>query len=202
LIIVDGDPGLGKSTMLLDIAARVSAGRPMPFEAVGGVARDVVLISCEDGLADTVQPRLQHAGADTTRIHHGDLVKTAGDPRPLSLPQDVDELAKLVTETSAALVIIDPFVGPKKGGPFRGSSTISVGSAVMGSCVHSSTSRRHLNTWTRSAPAPSFGCGRFAIKVAFDKPREASHPFAGHGVYRIGYADASLDTTANQHRRG
>jgi hypothetical protein len=110
LVIVDGDPGLGKSTMLLDIAARVSSGRPMPFESVGGAARDVVLISCEDGLADTVHPRLMHAGADTKRVHHCEDVEAGDKSRQLALPRDVDELTKLVKQTEAALVIIDPFV--------------------------------------------------------------------------------------------
>jgi hypothetical protein len=62
LTIVDGDPGLGKSVLSLDLAARVTRGLPMPFEdREPGEEREpagVVLLSAEDGLADTIRPRL------------------------------------------------------------------------------------------------------------------------------------------------
>jgi hypothetical protein len=73
LTIIDGDPGRGKSTLTLDIAARVSTGRPMPFEELvrPGEPRTpagVVLLTAEDGLPDTVKPRLAAAGADMERM--------------------------------------------------------------------------------------------------------------------------------------
>ena len=68
LSIVAGDPGLGKSYMSLDIAARISLGGPWPD---GGYAPlgNVLIISAEDGLADTIRPRLELLGADLGRIH-------------------------------------------------------------------------------------------------------------------------------------
>src|SRR5215211_8806832 len=67
LALVDGDPGLGKSAMTLDLAARVSSGRGFPDGAECESA-GVVLLSAEDGLADTIRPRLDAAGADTSKI--------------------------------------------------------------------------------------------------------------------------------------
>ncbi|HVV51740.1 MAG TPA: AAA family ATPase [Polyangia bacterium] len=58
LTLLDGDPGLGKSTVAYDIAARVTRGMPMPGETTGSGAADVVILSHEDGLADTICPRL------------------------------------------------------------------------------------------------------------------------------------------------
>src|SRR5207249_2375561 len=63
LVVLDGDPELGKSTVTLDLAARISAGRPMP-DGTPTIAGGVVLLSAEDGAADTVRPRLDAAGAN------------------------------------------------------------------------------------------------------------------------------------------
>lgn len=63
LTLVDGDPGLGKSALMADFAARVSAGRPWPDHSLCE-AGGVVLLSAEDGLADTIRPRLDAAGGD------------------------------------------------------------------------------------------------------------------------------------------
>src|SRR5262249_30410369 len=50
--ILDGDPGLGKSTLTLEIAARVSRGEPMPGDEARLEPAGVVILSAEDGLAD------------------------------------------------------------------------------------------------------------------------------------------------------
>lgn len=69
LTLLVGDPGLGKSLVTLDLAARVSAGsgwpdRPGQRTEPGGV----VLVSAEDDVADTIRPRLDAAGADVSRV--------------------------------------------------------------------------------------------------------------------------------------
>ena len=68
LTIIDGDPGLGKSVLTLDLAARISRGQPMPFvdrePGEDVVPAGVVLLTAEDGLQDTVRPRLDAAGAN------------------------------------------------------------------------------------------------------------------------------------------
>jgi hypothetical protein len=69
LTTLDGDPCLGKSILALDIAARVSTGRDMPDGTPGITGgAGVILIAPEDGLADTIHPRLQQVGADLSRI--------------------------------------------------------------------------------------------------------------------------------------
>src|SRR6266566_9313517 len=79
LTMLDGDPGLGKSLVTLDLAARVSTGRPMPEEATGSEPASVVILTAEDGLGDTVRPRLDALGADTTKIHAVTGVLTDAD---------------------------------------------------------------------------------------------------------------------------
>src|SRR5262249_60590266 len=66
ITVLDGDPGLGKSLLTLDIAARTSTARAMPDGTVGDCTEPagVVLLSAEDDPADTLRPRLEAAGAD------------------------------------------------------------------------------------------------------------------------------------------
>ena len=58
-----GDPGMAKTMLALDVAARVSTGTPFPDGSVPPTG-DVVILTAEDGLADTIRPRLDRAGAD------------------------------------------------------------------------------------------------------------------------------------------
>jgi hypothetical protein len=111
VVVLDGDPGLGKSTLTADLAARVTVGKPMPDGSGGGEPGAVVLLSAEDGLADTIAPRLELAGADldlVTVIEHLELPD--GKPVPLELPTDLDQLEAVVRDVRARLVTIDPLV--------------------------------------------------------------------------------------------
>ena len=67
LTVLDGDPGLGKSTLLLDLAARVSRDGRMPDGSVGPNGATVIL-SAEDGEEDTIKPRLTAAGGVEDRL--------------------------------------------------------------------------------------------------------------------------------------
>lgn len=67
-VTLDGDPGLGKSTLALKIAATVTTGGEWPDGERCEHPGDVLLLSAEDGLADTVRPRLDASGADVTRV--------------------------------------------------------------------------------------------------------------------------------------
>jgi RecA/RadA recombinase len=109
--VLDGDPGLGKSTVALDIAARVSTGSPMPECTERREPAGVVLLSAEDGIGDTIRPRLEAAGADCHRIVVlAGVLGVGGPPRLPSLPGDTSELGRVVAETGAALIVIDPLM--------------------------------------------------------------------------------------------
>lgn len=108
LVVLEGDPGTGKSTLALDLAARLSTGRPMPDGAQLEGAESVVMLTAEDGLADTVRPRLEAAGGDANRVV---IVTSVRDPegaiRMPSIPGDVPAVASLVRTESAGLVVVD-----------------------------------------------------------------------------------------------
>jgi len=110
LALVDGDPGLGKSAMTLDLAARVSSGRGFPDGAECEPA-GVVLLSAEDGLADTIRPRLDAAGADTSKILALATVPDEnGHDRLLSIPEDLPLIEKGIRRVGARLVVVDPLM--------------------------------------------------------------------------------------------
>jgi hypothetical protein len=110
LALFDGDPGLGKSVMLLDLAARVSAGVGFP-DGCPCEPAGVVLLSAEDGLADTIRPRLDAAGADTSRIVALVTVKGEdGYERSISIPEDIPLIEQAAERVGAKLIVVDPFM--------------------------------------------------------------------------------------------
>jgi hypothetical protein len=68
LCILDGDSGLGKSTVLLDLGARVTAAGIM-LDDTQGITGDVAILSAEDSEEDTIKPRLLAADADEAHVH-------------------------------------------------------------------------------------------------------------------------------------
>ena len=113
LTVLEGDPKGGKSTMTLDLMARVSTNSPMPDGTLSDLDGRAycVLLTAEDGLADTVRPRLDLAGADVSRVMVWEGVLSTTDEstelRMPSLPLDVLRLEALVTELAAKLVVVD-----------------------------------------------------------------------------------------------
>jgi hypothetical protein len=108
LVDLTGDPGLGKSTLLLDIAARLTTGRPMPDETEAKDPGDVIVLSAEDSIGAVIVPRLRAAGANLKRVHTLDEVQGSKGSEPLVLPNHVHILERLVVEKGARLVVIDP----------------------------------------------------------------------------------------------
>lgn len=107
ITIVQGDPGEGKTTFALNIAALLSTGQSMPDSEIQAPPYNVIYQSTEDGLADTVKPRLISAGADCSRIAFIDDVIE-------SLTLDDARIEHAVLQAEARLLILDPlqsFIG-------------------------------------------------------------------------------------------
>ncbi|MBK8915695.1 MAG: AAA family ATPase [Phycisphaerales bacterium] len=111
LTMLSGDPGLGKSLLALDLAARLSAGKPWPDGAENMHDRSsVVLLSAEDDPGDTLRPRLDAAGADASRINVlTAVVRQDGTDAHFDFSADLATLREAIVETPGCrLVIIDP----------------------------------------------------------------------------------------------
>lgn len=108
LVTLDGDPGLGKSTLAVGIAAPVTTGGGWPDGSRCEYPGAVLLMSAEDGLADTIRPRLDAAGADVTAVHavQGVPIDADGTLRPPTLA-DIAALEQAITTTGARLLVID-----------------------------------------------------------------------------------------------
>ena len=102
--ILDGDPGLGKSLITLDLAARLTTGQPFPDGAASPGPASVLLLCMEDSDA-VVQERLRGMGADLSRVFL--WPRDQGWPR---IPSDCPRLEAALAERDIKLVIIDPIV--------------------------------------------------------------------------------------------
>jgi hypothetical protein len=112
LVVLEGDAGQGKSTILLDLTARITSHRAMPDGTPNGLdaPADVLLLSAEDGPGDTIQPKVQDMGGDLARVHLWDGIPDGGSLRPPALPTDLAYLEAKIEATGAAVVIIDPIM--------------------------------------------------------------------------------------------
>lgn len=110
ITLVIGDPGLGKSQLTLDLAARITRKTPWPDGTESELA-NVLLIAGEDSLQQTVMPRLRASGANFHRITVMDEVLDAGKPRTFDLRKDLTVLERIVVQNHIELVILDPLNG-------------------------------------------------------------------------------------------
>lgn len=115
LTLVSGDPGLGKSLMTVDIAARVTAGVPWPFGPHSTRSPAGVVFLCgEDDVTDTIVPGFNAAGGDTKRAALLRGVKSDGggndtSHRCIDLGRDLDALEEAIDAVpNCQLVVIDP----------------------------------------------------------------------------------------------
>lgn len=110
LHVLAGAPGTGKTTLAMDNAACVSAGRALPsgWRPHRG---NVLIWSGEDDPADTLVPRLIAAGADLSRIHFVGDVRTNGEMFPFDPARDMAALAAAAAVIeNLVLLIVDPLV--------------------------------------------------------------------------------------------
>lgn len=101
LTVIQGDPGEGKSTFVLSLVSLLTNGAPMPDGYKTGGPRVAIYQCAEDGIADTIKPRLEQAGADCKKVAYiidDDIALTLEDGR----------IESAIKETGASVFIIDP----------------------------------------------------------------------------------------------
>lgn len=108
--IFEGEPEQGKSLVTCDLVARVTRGTVLPDGEQLLVPRNGLIVTAEDDYTDTVKPRLMAAGADMARVASYPLRRDpeTGKVAPLTIPDDVNKLQRIIERHEFALVIIDP----------------------------------------------------------------------------------------------
>ena len=101
ITILQGDPGEGKSTVAIQLSALLSTAEKLPDGTKTGQPVNIIYQCSEDGLADTIKPRLEKAGADCDRIVH--IVE---EKEGLTLEDK--RIEETIAATHAKLLIIDP----------------------------------------------------------------------------------------------
>ena len=107
---IAGEPGTGKSQLSIAIIAAVTTAGEWPCGEGNAPLGNAIILSAEDGAADTIVPRLLAAGADLNRVHVVSAIRNAdGSRRTINLQHDLDLLERKITETGdVALVVVDP----------------------------------------------------------------------------------------------
>jgi hypothetical protein len=115
LTLLGGDPDKGKSLFTMELVRRSTTNGLMPDGSYSDRAwsKGVLVVSGEDAKEDTMVPRLMAAGADLTLVEFLNGVEFTNRKggralRPLSLPDDIEQLDKAMRKHLAGLVILDP----------------------------------------------------------------------------------------------
>jgi putative DNA primase/helicase len=106
---IAGEPGTGKSQLSIAISAAISTGGEWPCAEGRAPLGSVIILSAEDGAADTIVPRLTAAEANRDRLHIVSAVENGKGRRGFDLKADLGLLEQKIVEIGdVALVIVDP----------------------------------------------------------------------------------------------
>ena len=177
LIILSGEPGLGKSQVSLFVASIVSKGGYWPVTNEKIKSGNVLILSAEDGAQDTIIPRLEALGANLDNIHIICAVPIEnGKERSFDLTLDVEKLQKSSERISnVKLIIVDPisaYLGKTdshRNSDVRSALTpVSDFAEASGACLLCVT---HLNKGGQGTSAMN----RVTGSIAFVAPSRASY---------------------------
>jgi putative DNA primase/helicase len=157
-----GDPGLSKSTMVCDVVARVTRHCEWPCSGGKTIDGDVLMLSAEDDVADTLRPRLEAAGADLNRVHFLESIITGSNGTAQhhtwpSLVEHIGALAEwLKAHPAVRLLVIDPLAAYLTGADTHKQSEVR---AVLGALAQIASRHRvavlavmHLNKGSGGNP--------------------------------------------------
>ena len=111
LTIIHGDGGEGKTTLILRLAALLSRGEKLPCDDTAREPIKIIYQTAEDGLGDTIKPRLLAGNADCSQIKVIDESEAA-------LTMLDERVEKAIAETGARVIILDPmqaYIGARRG---------------------------------------------------------------------------------------
>lgn len=102
ITLLQGDPGDGKSTMMMNLIAELSKGGTMPDGKQVGIPQKVIYQCSEDDASDTIKPRLETCGTDCRNVAFINEEMNSG------LTLDDERIRKAIIQFRPKLVVIDP----------------------------------------------------------------------------------------------
>lgn len=110
MVVIAGEPGLGKSQIAIRLAAAVTTGIGLPDDQPFLDTGSVLILANEDDAERTIRPRLEAAGADLNRVHIVEgIARQEGEIDLFQLDQDIAELrAKTALLSDVRMIVIDP----------------------------------------------------------------------------------------------
>ena len=102
ITLLQGDPGDGKSTLMMNLIAELSTGGATPDGQAFGRPQRVIYQCSEDGVSDTIKPRLEKSGADCRNIAFINEEIHSG------LTLDDERIRQAIIDFRPRLVVIDP----------------------------------------------------------------------------------------------
>ena len=102
ITLLQGDPGDGKSTMMMHLIAELSKGGTLPDGKIIGMPQRAIYQCSEDGISDTIKPRLEKCGADCRNVAFINEETYSG------LTLDDERIRQAIIEFRPRLVVIDP----------------------------------------------------------------------------------------------
>ena len=102
ITLLQGDPGDGKSTMMMNLIAELSKGGKTPDGKPVGMPQRIIYQCSEDGVSDTIKPRLERCGADCSKVAFINEETYSG------LTLDDERIRQAIIEFRPRLVVIDP----------------------------------------------------------------------------------------------
>jgi RecA-family ATPase len=120
LVMVDGFEGLGKTMLLLYVLAAITRGFPLPGDDREREPARVLYLTAEDGLADTLRPRLDDAEADLGLFSVIDgAIDAKGEETCIAL-EDLGVIEAALAEVRPLVFVIDPLMAYLTGDSSKG----------------------------------------------------------------------------------
>jgi putative DNA primase/helicase len=189
--IIGGQPGAGKTTLAMKMAAVVSTGGRWP-DGTTATRGNVVIWSGEDDPADTLLPRLAASGADLTRVFFVEDVIEGKERRSFDPAKDIGPLKQAIEAAGGAvLLVVDPIVSAVAGDSHKNGETrrslqplvdvaSDVGAALLG-VTHFSKGTSGREPIERITGSIAFGALARVVMVAAKEP-EAEDGTAGRRI--------------------
>lgn len=184
--VIAGHPGLGKSQLTAFLAAMVTTGGAWPNGDGHAPIGTVIMLSCEDDIADTIRPRLEAAGADLTKVEAVEGVYSVrGERRVFHVKKDMPHLeAALDRVEGVKLVVIDPITAYLDGEDSHNTGDVrsalaplqdlamqrSIGVVVVSHLNKSGGNGRAVNAVTGSGAFVALSRGAFLVEKDADDP--------------------------------